>query len=126
MKIYFDEVLVPDDNYMSYSDNFSSFDDTFCLGSCSSLKASMQIPLTAWPGYVENVVVEINGERIATLKLDDITVNDDETITLSLVDILTHTETECDFSNLITYTKLTIQKQILLKNQEQELLLKIY
>ena len=105
MKIYFDEVLVPDDNYMSYSDNFSSFDDTFCLGSCSSLKASMQIPLTAWPGYVENVVVEINGERIATLKLDDITVNDDETITLSLVDILTHTETECDFSNLITYTK---------------------
>ena len=105
MKIYFDEVLVPDDNYMSYSDNFSSFDDTFCLGSCSSLKASMQIPLTAWPGYVENVVVEINGERIATLKLDDISVNDDETITLSLVDILTHTETECDFSNLITYTK---------------------
>lgn len=105
MKIYFDEVLVPDDNYMSYSDNFSSFDDTFYLGSCSSLKASMQIPLTAWPGYVENVVVEINGERIATLKLDDITVNDDETITLSLVDILTHTETECDFSNLITYTK---------------------
>lgn len=105
MKIYFDEVLVPDDNYMSYSDNFSSFDDTFYLGSCSSLTASMQIPLTAWPGYVENVVVEINGERIATLKLDDITVNDDETITLSLVDILTHTETECDFSNLITYTK---------------------
>ena len=105
MKIYFDEVLVPDDNYMSYSDNFSSFDDTFYLGSCSSLKASMQIPLTAWPGYVENVVVEINGERIATLKLDDITVNDDETITLSLVDILTHTETKCDFSNLITYTK---------------------
>ena len=105
MKIYFDEVLVPDDNYMSYSDNFSSFDDTFYLGSCSSLTASLQIPLTAWPGYVENVVVEINGERIATLKLDDITVNDDETITLSLVDILTHTETECDFSNLITYTK---------------------
>lgn len=105
MKIYFDEVLVPDDNYMSYSDNFSSFDDTFYLGSCSSLTASMQIPLTAWPGYVENVVVEINGERIATLKLDDITVNDDETITLSLVDILTHTETKCDFSNLITYTK---------------------
>ena len=105
MKIYFDEVLVPEDNYMSYSDNFSSFDDTFYLGSSSSLTASMQIPLTAWPGYVENVVVEINGERIATLKLDDITVNDDETITLSLVDILTHTETECDFSNLITYTK---------------------
>ena len=105
MKIYFDNVLVPEDNYMSYSDNFSSFDDTFYLGSSSSLNATMQIPLSAWPGVLNEVRVEINDVPIATLKLDNITVNDDETITLSLVDILTHTETECDFSQLITYQK---------------------
>ena len=105
MKIYFDNVLVPEDNYMSYSDNFSSFDDTFYLGSSSSLNATMQIPLSGWPGVLNEVRVEINDVPIATLKLDNITVNDDETITLSLVDILTHTETECDFSQLITYQK---------------------
>ena len=93
MKIYFDNVLVPEDNYMSYSDNFSSFDDTFYLGSSSSLNATMQIPLSAWPGVLNEVRVEINDVPIATLKLDNITINDDETITLSLVDILTHTET---------------------------------
>lgn len=106
MKIYFDNVLVPDDNYMSYNDNFSSFDDTFYLGSASSLNASMQIPLTAWPGTLNEVRVEINDVPIATLKLDNITVNDDETITLSLVDVLTHTDNSCDFSSLITYQKI--------------------
>ena len=105
MKIYFDEVLVPEDNYMSYSDNYSSFEDVFYLGSSASYKASLQIPLTAWPGSVENVRIEVEPETIATLKIDNITVNDDETITLDLVDILTHTSTECDFSSLITYEK---------------------
>ena len=40
MKIYFDDVFVPEDYYMSYTDNFSSFEDTFYLGSSSSLKAT--------------------------------------------------------------------------------------
>ena len=74
MKIYFDNVLVPEDNYMSYSDNFSSFDDTFYLGSSSSLNATIQIPLSAWPGVLNEVRVEINDVPIATLKLDNITV----------------------------------------------------
>lgn len=105
MKIYFDGILIPDDNYMSYSDNFTSFDDTFYLGSSSSLNATLQIPLSAWPGVLNEVRIEINDVPVATLKLDNITVNDDETITLSLVDVLTHTDSECDFSSLITYQK---------------------
>lgn len=105
MKIYFDDVLVPEDDYMSYSDNFSSFEDTFYLGSSASLNASMQIPITAWPGTLENVKIEVNDEVIATLKVDNITVNDDDSITLDLVDVLTHTSTDCDFSPLISYEK---------------------
>ena len=105
MKIYFDNVLIDEDNYMSYSDNFSSFEDSFYLGSSASLHATLQIPITAWPGYLDSVRIEVDGNAIATLKLDNITVNDDNSITLDLVDVLTHTSTECDFSSLITYKK---------------------
>ena len=59
MKIYFDDVLVPEDYYMSYNDNFSSFEDTFYLGSSSSLKATLQVPIAAWPGTLENVRIEV-------------------------------------------------------------------
>lgn len=105
MKIYFDDVLVPEDYYMSYSDNFTSFEDSFYLGSSSSLIATLQIPIIAWPGTLNDVKIEVDDEIIATLKVDDITVNDDDSITLDLVDVLTHTSTACDFSPLITYKK---------------------
>lgn len=105
MKIYFDDVFVPEDYYMSYSDNFSSFEDTFYLGSSSSLKATLQVPIVAWPGIINNVRIEVNDETIATLKVDDVKLNDDNSVTLELVDVLTHTSTECDFSSLITYEK---------------------
>lgn len=105
MKIYFDDVFVPEDYYMSYTDNFSSFEDTFYLGSSSSLKATLQVPIVAWPGIINNVRIEVNDETIATLKVDDVKLNDDNSVTLELVDVLTHTSTECDFSSLITYEK---------------------
>ena len=106
MQIYFDDNLVPEDYYMSYSDNFSSFDDSFYLGSSASLNATLQVPIIAWPGIINNVRIEVNGNRVATLKVDNITVNDDNSITLDLVDILTHTSSPCDFSALITYQKI--------------------
>ena len=55
MQIYFDDNLVPEDYYMSYSDNFSSFDDSFYLGSSASLNATLQVPIVAWPGIINNV-----------------------------------------------------------------------
>lgn len=106
MQIYFDDNLVPDDYYMSYSDNFSSFDDSFYLGSSASLNATLQVPIIAWPGIINNVRIEVDGNPVATLKVDNITVNDDNSITLDLVDILTHTSSPCDFSALITYQKI--------------------
>lgn len=105
MQIYFDDNLVPEDYYMSYSDNFSSFDDLFYLGSSASLNATLQVPIIAWPGMINNVRIEVDGSPVATLKVDNITVNDDNSITLDLVDILTHTSSPCDFSALITYQK---------------------
>ena len=105
MQIYFDDNLVPEDYYMSYSDNFSSFDDSFYLGSSASLNATLQVPIVAWPGIINNVRIEVDGSPVATLKVDNITVNDDNSITLDLVDILTHTSSPCDFSALITYQK---------------------
>ena len=105
MQIYFDDNLVPEDYYMSYSDNFSSFDDLFYLGSSASLNATLQVPIIAWPGIINNVRIEVDGSPVATLKVDNITVNDDNSITLDLVDILTHTSSPCDFSALITYQK---------------------
>ena len=106
MQIYFDDNLVPEDYYMSYSDNFSSFDESFYLGSSASLNATLQVPIVAWPGIINNVRIEVDGNPVATLKVDNITVNDDNSITLDLVDILTHTSTPCDFSALITYQKI--------------------
>ena len=101
MEIYFDDVFIDQDYYMSFEDSFELFDDTFFLGSTASLKAKMQIPLKAWPGFVQNVRIYVDGKLLETLKVDEINYDDDNTLTLSLVDVLTHTSTECDFSHLI-------------------------
>lgn len=101
MEIYFDDLLVDQDYYMSFEDSYHLFDDTFYLGSTASVNAKFQLPLEGWPGNVENVRVYVDGELIYTLKIDEINYNDDNTVTLSLVDVLTHTSTECDFSSLI-------------------------
>ena len=101
MEIYFDDVFIDQDYYMSFEDSFELFDDTFFLGSTASLKAKMQIPLKAWPGFVQNVRIYVDGKLLETLKVDEINYDDDNTLTLSLVDVLAHTSTECDFSHLI-------------------------
>ena len=70
MQIYFDDNLVPEDYYMSYSDNFSSFDDSFYLGSSASLNATLRVPIIAWPGIINNVRIEVDGNPVATLKVE--------------------------------------------------------
>lgn len=114
MEIYFDNNLINEDNYMSYEDNFSSFDKQFYLGSVASFEAKLQVPIkliTSTEGVYndyskpETVIIVNNGQTLGTLIVDKEEFNDDNTVTLTLVDKLALTSTPLDISSLITYRK---------------------
>lgn len=101
MKIYFDNVLLDEDNYMSYDESFNSFQDTFYLGSTASVVVNIQIPISAWPGNVNEVQIYNDAELLHTLYVDDVSIEDDDTVKLKLCDALMRTDIACDFSSLI-------------------------
>ena len=82
MQIYFDDILIDPDNYMSYEDNFSSHEDQFFLGSTASMNAKLQIPLSVYRDDIQNVIIINNGITIATLKIDEVSIDDDNIVTL--------------------------------------------
>lgn len=102
MKIYFDGVLLDENNYMSYDESFNAFQDTFYLGNTASVVATLQIPLSAWNGNVNEVQIYNEAELLHTFYIDDVNIEDDDTVKLKLCDALMRTDIKCDFSSLIT------------------------
>ena len=102
MKIYFDDVLVDDDYYMSYKEDFSAFTDTFYLGSTASVMATLKIPLEAWNANIEKVQIFIDDELTRTFMVDKSEIQDDATVIMTLSDYLLRTDDTIDISSLIT------------------------
>lgn len=102
MKIYFDDVLVNEDYYMSYKEDFSAFTDTFYLGSTASVMATLKVPLEAWNPNIGKVQIFIDDELTRTFMVDKSEIQDDATVVMTLGDYLLRTDDTIDISSLIT------------------------
>lgn len=98
MEIYFDETLINPDYYTELTNNFELFEDTFALGRTATNTFSLSIVKEAVTSQPKNVIIKNNGNIIATLVVDNITENDDNTYTYELTDKMVNLEFNYDAS----------------------------
>lgn len=84
MKIYFDGTLIDSDNYISFSNEFKQFDETFMLGTTASNTITIEVPGNI--AIPTNVVIQINNTDYATLIVDSYEYKDNNILELTLVD----------------------------------------
>jgi hypothetical protein len=112
IEIYFDGELLDNSNYMGFNINFQPFEKEFYLGSTGSINASLTIPKEALPASPTNVVIKINGENWYHCVVDSIEENDNEEYILTLLEIITNTEVEYDFSDKVPISAKTLLENI--------------
>jgi len=98
VEIYFDETLIEPDYYAELSNNFELFEDTFSLGSTATNTFSLSVVKEAVTSQPQDVIIKNNGSVIATLVVDNITENDDNTYTYELTDKMVDLEFNYDAS----------------------------
>ena len=84
MKIYFDGTLIDSDNYISFSNEFKQFDETFLLGTTASNMITIEVPSTI--AIPTNVLIKINETNYASLIVDSYEYEDNNILKLNLVD----------------------------------------
>lgn len=110
IKIYFDNNLLNDDNYISFNIEYKMFDDKFYLGSTSSVIASLKIPSDALPASLEEVIIKDYDENteiettLFTLYVDEIIINDDNEAEINLIDKMVLLQKNYDFSEYVPIT----------------------
>ena len=98
IKIYLDNTLLDEDNYISFTVNNKMFDNTFYLGSTPSVEASLTIPSDALPSSITEVEVREDTEVLFNFVVDEITINDDAEAEIKLVDKMILLQKQYDFS----------------------------
>lgn len=104
IEIYFNGTLLPDENYISFDYSYKQFEDEFFLGSVASVQAKLQIPKTALPSTLTNVLVKIDHADYLYLVVDEIKDEDDAICTLSLSDKLSNTDVSYDIQSVVPIT----------------------
>ncbi len=102
IKIYFDDNLIDPTQYKSLNHSYKLFNDNdnFTLGSVTANKHVLIIPKEL---YIDSDIVTIYDDEklIATLSIDSLIDNDDNTYSITLVDSMTKFEDRYDASPLI-------------------------
>ena len=104
IKIYLDNTLLDEDNYISFTVNKKMFDNTFYLGSTPSVEASLTIPSDALPSSITEVEVREDTEVLFNFVVDEITINDDAEAEIKLVDKMILLQKQYDFSQYVPIT----------------------
>ena len=112
IEVYFDGVLLDPENYMGFSYTRNMFQDSFYLGSTSSVQASLVIPKGALPSLLNNVLIKINNSNYLNLIVDNIEITDDEEVNLTLVDRFVNLNVSYDISSLVPITAKSLLEQI--------------
>lgn len=112
IEIYFDGVKLNEDNYMSFDYSKTPFDDSFYLGATPSVEASLVIPKDALPQSLNEVVVKIDGNNYLVLYVEEISVKDDEELTLTLVDKMASLSESYDISEAVPITAKNLLNKI--------------
>lgn len=110
IQIYFDNVLVPGDDYLEIKNSYKMFDSQFYLGATPCNTFTIKVPNT----YQIPTVVTIYMDNVlfATLNVDSYSVDDDNILNLSLVDNMVKFDKEYDASGIVPCTTLDILDDI--------------
>ena len=84
MKIYFDGTLIDSDNYISFTNEFKQFDESFMLGTTASNTITIEVPGNI--AIPTNVLIKINNINYATMVVDSYEYEDNNILKLNLVD----------------------------------------
>ena len=84
MKIYFDGTLINSDNYISFTNEFKQFDESFMLGTTASNTITIEVPCNI--AIPTNVLIKINESNYSTMIVDSYEYEDNNILKLNLVD----------------------------------------
>lgn len=113
IKIYFDDQLIDDENYVQIKNEFNMFDEEFYLGASSSNTFDITIPSNAIETIPEKVTIEVDEELYATLIVDDYNYKDNNKLELKLVDKMVNLNKGYDASSIVPCTTGDIYQDIL-------------
>ena len=98
LKIYFDDVLIDSDNYMSLKVNDKLFDKSFILGSVPSETLTLEVPSSF--SIPEKVKIMQDDVNYGFYNVDKAEYKNDTTLKLTLIDNVILTEKPYDASTL--------------------------
>ena len=110
IQIFFDNVLINDDDYLEIKNDYKMFDKNFYLGATPSNSFTLKVPNTyAIPNIVK---IKMDGEDYATLMVDKYSIDDNDILTLKLVDNMILFDKEYDASGIVPCTTFDILSNI--------------
>lgn len=113
IKIYFDDQLIDDENYVQIKNEFKMFDEEFYLGASSSNTFDITIPSNIVETIPEKVTIEVDDEPYATLIVDDYNYKDNNKLELKLVDKMVTLNKGYDASGIVPCTTGNIYRNIM-------------
>ena len=102
IKIYFDGVLIDSDNYLEIKNDYKMFDSQFYLGATPCNSFTLKVPSTYSIPSV--VTIKMDNTDFATLIVDSYEINDDNLLTLNLVDNMILFDKPYDASSIVPCT----------------------
>ena len=104
IKIYFDDLLIDDDNYISITNSFKLFEEEFMLGTTASNTFHIEVPFTEISNIPHQVLIMIDDMKYATLIVDDYEIKDNNVLSLSLTDQMVKLNFSYDASTIVPCT----------------------
>lgn len=113
IEIFIDNNLIDPDNYMSLSQRWIMFDNTFKLGAVMSREMTLVIPNEIFDISMNEVLIKINNQDYAHLHIDKYDINEGgSTVTLNLVDKMVDLNYGYSAEHLVPCTTKEILKDI--------------
>lgn len=112
IEIYFDDVLVDNDYYVDIKNEFKLFDESFKLGTTTSNTFELVVPFNSIQNIPENVIIKIDNEDYATMIVDSYEIQDNNMVSLKLVDKMVLLNFNYDASSIVPCTLKNILEDI--------------
>lgn len=110
ISIYFDNVLVDDDDYLEIKNDYKMFDSQFYLGATPCNSFSIKVPNTY--DVPSEVKIQMDNVDYATLIVDSYSIDDNNLLCLKLVDKMVLFDKEYDASGIVPCTTADILDDI--------------
>lgn len=110
IKIFFDNELINDDDYLEIKNNYTMFDSNFYLGATPCNSFTIKVPnVYEIPNEVK---IKMNDIDYATLIVDSYSIDDNDILKLNLVDKMVLFDKKYDASGIVPCTTMDILSDI--------------